>query len=469
MSLFKGFVCALAKSSAVSTPPAHAEPCHCAAPAPTEHPAPTPAPNDEPEPEPEPPARTHLLLVSPDQARLEQGARRLHAHHAEWEITTLTDPEQALRRAREIGCQVVISEMELEGGTGPELIIRLLEQQPELCGLVRCDKKHLGREPVCLHEGVPLIDVEWDHEDFVRRLDQILTLQQWVPIGRLRPLLSRLRELPSLPTLYQQVVAELNSPNGSLQFAAKLVAKDPVMAAKTLQLVNSPLFGLAQPMVNAEEAVLYLGIERTKALILLAGVFSKFDKTKCPGFQPELLWLHSMGVGNIARTIVRAEKRDAKTADLAFTAGLLHDIGALLLAANLPREYSTVLAQKARRGLLLHQVEREAFGATHADLGAYLLGLWNLPVGIVRAVVWHHAPAQANEDTFSVLTAVHVANALAYEKCKPCSAHAVPIDRDYLYRLGLDDRLNEWRKVCGCPLPKEAAEAEKLAKRRHIK
>src|SRR5262249_27195695 len=137
---------------------------------------------------------------------------------------------------------------------------------------------------------------------------------------------------------------------------------------------------------------------------------------------------------------------DIKNIDQCFLAGLLHDIGRIVLADGLPVEYSKVWNLARQNHLPLWQVEQTEFGATHADVGAYLLGLWGLPNPIVEAVALHHCPSRCIAPGFSPLTAVHVANAFAREKDK--TVGSVGIDHEYLAKSGLDNRLQNWRDVC---------------------
>jgi HD-like signal output (HDOD) protein len=232
------------------------------------------------------------------------------------------------------------------------------------------------------------------------------------------------------------------------------------MTTKMLQLVNSAVFALTREISDPIEAVMFLGAENTKALILLTGVFSQFGKTQCHGFDPEALWRHLMAVGCFARIVAQVEKQDSNTSDLCFTAGLLHDIGKLLLAANLPTEYSQMIDQSQRRKLPLRQLEFEILGTTHAELGACLLGTWGLPLPILEAIAWHHLPQLSDDCTFSLLTAVHVANAIDREKTALGADILVShMDGDYLKRLSMAGRRNRWRERCGSPLKPQDEES----------
>src|SRR5437899_11005024 len=110
--------------------------------------------------------------------------------------------------------------------------------------------------------------------------------------------------LPSLPALYTQVMTELQKPDASINFVGRIISKDPAMTAKMLQAVNSPAFGLRRQIVDAGDAVLYLGTERTKSLLLTSSMFLHFDKATCPRFSHERLWHHSIAVATFARSIV---------------------------------------------------------------------------------------------------------------------------------------------------------------------
>ena len=160
---------------------------------------------------------------------------------------------------------------------------------------------------------------------------------------------------------------------------------------------------------------------------------------------------------------------NAKLADTAFTAGLLHDIGKLLLAGNIPDTYDKIIEQAQRRKAPLPQVELEVLGCTHAEVGACLLGLWGLPLPILEAIAWHHTPAQSEDQDFTLLTAVHVADALDHEKkAAPGECPAGFINNCYLEKIGLGDRGNDWRKLGGCTPKAKQANPFQEAQRREL-
>jgi HD-like signal output (HDOD) protein len=273
---------------------------------------------------------------------------------------------------------------------------------------------------------------------------------EWTRQAAVKGLLIRIRKLPTLPRVHAEVTKELQSADGSLEQVAEYVRKDPIMCAKFLQVINSAFFGLARQISDPGEAVMLLGAVRTKGLILIAGVFSQFDEKPCPGFSAESLLQHSLRVASLAQGITLLETDDPNLGNLAFTAGLLHDVGKLVLAANVPEMFAT--AQRFQRNKRISQCESELdiLGTTHAELAGSLLAAWNLPLAAVEAIAWHHFPCRSYDQSFSILTAVHVANVLAHE-ADDAEGAVLPsrLDLPYLVRLRIAGRRNAWREACG--------------------
>jgi putative nucleotidyltransferase with HDIG domain len=226
-----------------------------------------------------------------------------------------------------------------------------------------------------------------------------------------------------------------------------------------LQLANSAFFGYAREVCSAPEAVQLLGVSLIRALVLGVHLFSAFDARPARAFSVDTIWRHSLRTALLARRIMELEGGDECLKEQAFTAGVLHDIGKLAFAAELPEPYLQTLKRARAQRCPLFQAELAAFGATHAELGACLLGLWGLPTPLVEAVAFHHQPATSADTAFSPLTAVHVADVLAQEKGR-LSGEAAPyaLDAAHLARIGAASHLPRWEQTAkemdagGCPL-----------------
>src|SRR5581483_3672896 len=188
-------------------------------------------------------------------------------------------------------------------------------------------------------------------------------------------------------------------------------------------------------------------LDTIKALILSIHAFSQFKDADAGSLNMEALWSHSLQVAGLAKQLAKFQGADSRAAEEAFTAGMLHDIGKLVLAINLPKEVDDVWRLMQSDGVAFFQAEQLVFGANHADVGGYLIGLWGLPVPVVEAVALHHHPSRATSAEFTPLTSVHVANTLEAQRSKTPGGAAEKLDDEYLNRLGLAARLPEWKKT----------------------
>jgi len=336
---------------------------------------------------------------------------------------------------------------------GSELINKAKAQGRRTLFIVRTDAQ--DREALALWDrlGASLAPVEADAAALVGSLKRADRVRNWMADPAIRKLLPMLRKLPAEPRLYAQVTQELQTVDSSVLVVANLIAQDPVMSAKILQVANSAFFGLSYEVNDSTEAVIVLGTERVRSLILLAGVFSQYTTINSPGYTPDQIWRHSVQVGAYARAIAMGETRNGRTAESAFTAGLLHDIGKLVLAGNLPEMCASVRQIQESQQRPQREAELKVFGATHAELGACLLASWGLPLPILEAVAYHHRPEQADENGFSLLSAVHVANVFAQETGQGSGgdSEVEPINLQSLERSGLVDCQKRWREFCGLP------------------
>jgi len=227
---------------------------------------------------------------------------------------------------------------------------------------------------------------------------------------------------------------------------AKIVSQDMAMTLKVLQMVNSAFFGVPCEVSSPQQAVSLLGIENVKSL-LSVGIFARLPEPSVDGLS--FLWTHSLQTSAFARLIARVQNAGPAMEEQAFTAGLLHDVGQLVLISVCHDQYQQVLdgARKRERSIL--ELEQEVFGCTHAEVGAYLLGLWGLPAPIVEAVAWHHMPSRAGSSAFSPVIAVHAADVLDHLRRDYRVRNEKPhLDEDLLNRLGLHEQVKVWSSIC---------------------
>jgi len=264
----------------------------------------------------------------------------------------------------------------------------------------------------------------------------------------IRRTVGALPDLPSLPRTYNALTEALGEPDTSLQKLARIVEQDVGISAKILQLVNSAFFGIAHSITNVEHAVIYLGINTIRSLVLSLEIFRVFKpETNLVGFCLEGLHTHARLVSHIAARLPVPKH----LAEITMAAGMLHDVGKLVLAWKLPERFQKLLAQAAEEGCPLYKVEEREYGFSHAEIGGYLLGLWGLPYILVEAVALHHGPNRVPHEYFDAVAAVHVANHLAHE-LEPFSLQAADrIDsephQEELAALGVGEELASWRAM----------------------
>jgi len=277
-------------------------------------------------------------------------------------------------------------------------------------------------------------------------IDRACMLREELNDENLLRVVTGIRELPSLPALHQSLLREMEVPEPSLKRIGEIIAQDMSMTARVLQLTNSAFFGLGSKVTHPQQAIALLGINTLKALVLNIGFFTAFSPIAQTRFSAELLWKHSLAVGNLARMIVRSELHDPKWEDRAMVAGIMHDIGVLPLL-EIPEYLQQINRIVDQEKCTRAAAEYKVMGISHAEVGAYLLGLWGLPDLILEPVMFHHDPARLKENNFSVLTAVHAANAMfepAYPGDKAESGH---LDLEYLSNIKMLSRLEDWRNL----------------------
>ncbi len=217
--------------------------------------------------------------------------------------------------------------------------------------------------------------------------------------------------LPSLPQAVQQAMAILNDEGASVASAVESIEHDPVLAARTLRAANTAFYGCSGRVATLRAAVGILGLRTVVALLTTAAVSAQFRSTsRSPAVPYGPFWRHALTTALIARGLAKARGMDA---EVAFTAGLLHDIGMLLLATQFPAEYGKAVGHATQFDLPLLSVERAVLSLDHCVAGEALSRHWRLPALVTQAIAAHHAPASGIDAAAGMVELVHVADALA--------------------------------------------------------
>jgi HD-like signal output (HDOD) protein/CheY-like chemotaxis protein len=390
------------------------------------------------------------LLFVDDEPKVLQGLQRqLHAMRKDWNMTFVDGGQKALDFMADHPVDVIVSDMVMPGMDGAQLLTEVARCHSQTVRIVLSG--HAEREAVLRLIGPAhqYLSKPCDPDELRNAIARAFALRDLLGNDQLKQLTTRIKCLPSLPAVYQQLAQVFQQEDPSLERISEIIARDMGMTTKILQLVNSAFFGLSQPVNNLPDAVMYLGLTTVRSLVLLLQTFSQFDPKCVPEFTLDALANHSWKTGVAARRLAVTERKEIKMCDQCFLAGLLHDVGQLILITGLPEEYAAVVHRAKTERLPVMLVEQEHFGATHADVGAYLLALWGLPNPIIEAVALHHTPALSFVEEFSPVIAVHVADVFMHEQ--PGASTELPpptLDMERLTALGLADRIEVWRAAC---------------------
>lgn len=392
--------------------------------------------------------KKRILFVDDDRNVLEGLRRMLRNMRHEWDMTFAASGEEALEILSDNVFDVVVSDMRMPVMDGCQLLTRVQALHPNAARIILSGYSEREMILKSVRVAHQFLAKPCDSETVQSTVARALALRELLADETLIRLVSGIEGLPSAPSLYQEITQELNSPNASLQKVTKIISKDVSMTAKILQLANSAFFGLSQHVNNMDRALTVLGFDTVVALVLTVQIFSAHNPS-VPGFSIKVLWDHSMTTASFAKAIAKEEKQERLGIEDAFMGGLLHDIGKLVLASNLSENYRQVMLLVSDTKCPLWKAEQEILGTTHAEVGAYLMGLWGIPDGIVEAIAFHHFPSSCPARGFGPLTAVHVGNALAQAK-HPGGKNetADSFDLAYLAGVGLSDRLLPWETVC---------------------
>ena len=393
--------------------------------------------------------KKRILFVDDEPMVLKGLQRTLRKMRSEWDMVFASSGKEALEILDQQALDVIVSDLKMPEMDGTRLLTEVKNRFPNVVRIILSG--HLEHE-------MTLQSVQYAHQNLSKPCDAKVLKQTLAKLFALRDILadealkeivSQIESLPSLPSIYSEIIDEMQCEDPSIKKVGDIISQDPSMTAKILQVVNSVFFGLSRKISSPQEAVLLLGLETIKALVLSVKIFAEFSQKKFSWFNIDELFNHSMSVSSYAKTIIKTEKMGADLINYSLMAGLLHDLGKLILATNFQEPYKAVLSRAKESEQQLWELEYEAFGTSHAEVGAYLMGLWNLETPIIEAIAFHHSPANSMSQNMGLLTAVHIGNAIEHNGHASNNGNSdLKCDGQYLDDLGITGRISQWRQVC---------------------
>lgn len=367
---------------------------------------------------------------------------------AEWEVTSVPGEAEALVQLDQRSFDAFLVDFNLGSPDASELLNQTLEKRPETSRFLLAYEADLALVAAKVLGSHQILPKPIEPASLKSRIENGVNESKADESGS--DTKAEVGPLPEVPSVYSEVLSALESPEVTVQHVGEMIASDAELTTEVLTLTRSTHLSLPRNINDPVEAVESLGLEVVKALVMARRFLAEHSHLK-PGYLSlEKLWLHSIRVAQIARDLVLFETKDRTLASQALAAGLLHDLGKVVLATNFDDLYGRVHSLARKQPVALWDVEKEMFGANHGEIGACLVGMWNMPSCIVEAAAFHHEPPLGEHEQLTPLAAVHIANVLEHQLRPRDEFRVAPIiNAAFLNELGLLQRLPVWRATSG--------------------
>jgi len=389
-----------------------------------------------------------ILFVDDDRNILDGFRTMLHSKRREWKCRFAESGEQGLELIDKEPFDVVIADMRMPGMDGADFLEVVSECQPGAIRIILSGYSEMQVLLKSVKHAHQFLSKPCGSDTIIETIRRVMALGHILNDESIRKLVSRLSTLPVIPGLYVRICRELEVPEPDLKRIGRMVEQDAGMSTTLMKVVNSSFFGFYEKVSSPARAVTLLGIEAVKGLVLGVRLMQEINLSSTPGYSVEKLWRHTLQTGYLAKEIARLESADDALVENCFIAGMLHDVGKLIFVTQMTDMYRPVLESVRRESGPIFASEKELLGVTHAEVGAYLLGLWGFKPDVVNGVHAHHAPWRCPGGLTPALV-VHAANSLQHEIGFPESDFVFsPMYMDHLEQQGFAHRLDSWRAAC---------------------
>jgi len=390
--------------------------------------------------------KPHILFVDDEPNVLDGLRRTMRRVRGEWDLSFSLGGREALSLLEKNHVDVVVSDMRMPDIDGVQLLREVRDQYPDVVRMVlsgQCNIDAVYSVVGSCHQFLSKPCVADDLENTIRRA---LALRSKITNEKFKKQVADLEGLPAPSPVYQKLVSLLNSEEASVTEISDLISQDVAMCAKVMQLGNSGYFGAPHKISTPSQAVNLLGLETIGVLVLTSGVLSELTSSNLSKDAYQEITLRSQRCATLAQEIARAENLDSRSTGAALVAGMLQDVGILVLAGSEIEGYQQMYSYACGHSGKLNELEKTAFGDGHATIGAYLLALWGFPSAIIDAVAFHHEPGTSHSRDVDVLTVVYAADALlsssSVDGDMPPAAEI--FDAEYLEQIDAADKGKEW-------------------------
>ncbi|ERP31991.1 response regulator [Chitinivibrio alkaliphilus] len=370
------------------------------------------------------------------------------SNSSQWDCFYAEDVLAAVDYLNYLDVDIIVTELQLPLFDGTQILEYVRKRYPRIIRLILTDHEKI--------EGY--LDIVRLAHQFLRkahsvdRIEEIVQnlyrLHRLVISRHARDMVSSMDSIPALPDAYYRLKAEIDRSEPSLRRVGAIVESDVGLSTTILKLINSSFFAIAEPVTTPSQAVTLLGAEVIKSLVVSSHLFSHFaEKETCDSVAEVMI--HSKLVAGFVGEICAYHKVRKSVRETAVMAALLHDLGRLVFESSFHDKYGKAIGISSVTSESLSESERQVLGADHAEVGAYLLGLWGFQYRTVEAVAFHHAPSKCVSADNMLLSILHAADMFALER----QERRINFGTEYMDRTYVDetiglDRWDEWRSVC---------------------
>ena len=393
--------------------------------------------------------KKRVLFVDDEKLVLDGLRRALRSMRKIAEMDFATGGHEALEAMAIKPFDVIVCDMRMPGMDGAQLLLKVKKQYPSTIRIILTGQADDSATKRAIHVAHQFLMKPCNPEKLKTILKRACLLHELMTHPFLKSTVSGIDYLPSLPDIYIKIQQILDDPGSSVEDVAVVVEKDIAMSSKLLQLVNSAFFGYFNDVKSPAKAVHLLGIETVKSLVLALKVFSGFEREEIEADFLTYLWNHSFETAIFSREIMKSISNDKTDIENAFVSGLLHDIGKLILASNLQKDYKKAIEIAQKNQVELRKAEFRVFKASHAEVGGYLLGIWGIPGDVVEAVTFHHRSHQYPGKHFTIAATVACADMISHTLQPETCIGSLPIlDKKIFANQEVTEKIDMWQQMC---------------------
>jgi HD-like signal output (HDOD) protein len=385
-----------------------------------------------------------IVFVDDDRLVLQSLQRVARSRKLNVELVQATSASQAESIIAVNHCDVVVTDIRLPDMGGTDFLARVQQRWPRILRILLTNDAEGSAITGRLLASHQTLAKPATPEFLLEAIQSASRLRFLLMNERLREVAHRMEYFPVVPRVYMELNKELRKENYSIQSLSRIISQDMGLTTAILKVVNTPYFGLSRHVDDPQQAVTILGGSIIRGLVLSEGVFKPQDQDMYPGFDTERLWSHCLETARCCRAVIRSEGMTGRMVEDAFLSGLLHDVGKIVLAEGCPEEYVGVIMQSQTRNVPLVDIETSILGVTHAQVGAYLLGLWGFSEPALVAIAQHHGLLRDCQPTL-LSAVIHVVDVALHNRYIVSSGYAQhALDAELLAVGGGQDAFERW-------------------------